>query len=130
MICTVPTISCFELNKRTPTHVIVLYKTILIYTHHHDNPTTDFSLLTLYTPHHFSTLHIASKILTSKAFYDPVTQLYIFCPLTTTFNDEESLPFIIPHEFIQPIKIPILEFIPITKYNHKIYNLIQNKNSH
>ena len=58
--------------------------------------------------------------------YDPVTQMYIFCPITKTFNDEESRPFISPHEFIQPIKIPILEFIHNTKYNLKIYNLIQN----
>ena len=58
--------------------------------------------------------------------YDPVAQMYIFCPITTTFNDEELRPFIIPHEFIQPIEIPILEFIHNTKYNHKIYNLIQN----
>ena len=35
-------------------------------------------------------------------------------------------PFPIPHEFIQPIEIPILEFIHNTKYNHKIYNFIQN----
>ena len=33
-----------------------------------------------------------------------------------TFNDED----------IQPIETPILEFIHKTKYNHKIYNLIQN----
>ena len=52
--------------------------------------------------------------------------MYIFCPLTKTLNDEESRPFIIPHEFIQPIEIPILEFIHNTKYNHKINNLIQN----
>ena len=58
--------------------------------------------------------------------YDPVTQMYIFCPITKTFNDEESRPFIIPHEFVQPIEIPILEFIHNTKYNHKIYTLIQN----
>ena len=58
--------------------------------------------------------------------YDPVTQVFIFCPITKTFNDEESRPFLIPHEFIQPIEIPILEFIHNTKYNHKIYNLIQN----
>ena len=58
--------------------------------------------------------------------YDPVTQMYIFCPLTRTFNDEESRLFIIPHEFIQPIEIPILEFIHNTKYNHQLYNLIQN----
>ena len=52
--------------------------------------------------------------------------MYIFCPITKTFNDEESKAFIIQHEFIQPIKIPILEFIHNTKYIHKIYNLIQN----
>ena len=58
--------------------------------------------------------------------YDPITQMYIFSPITKTFQDEESRPFIIPHEFIQPIEIPILEFIHKTKYNHKLYNLIQN----
>ena len=52
--------------------------------------------------------------------------MYIFCPITKTFKDEESRTFIIPHEFVQPIEIPILEFIHSTKYNHKIYNLIQN----
>ena len=52
--------------------------------------------------------------------------MYIFCPITKTFNAEESRPFLIPHEFIQPIEIPILEFIHNTKYNHKLYNLIQN----
>ena len=58
--------------------------------------------------------------------YDPVTQMYIFCPLTKTFNDEESRPLINPHEYIQPMEVPILEFIHNNKYNHKIYNLIQN----
>ena len=58
--------------------------------------------------------------------YDPVTQMYIFCPLTKTFNDEESRPLIIPHEYIQPKELPILEIIHKTDYNHKIYNLIQN----
>ena len=58
--------------------------------------------------------------------YDPITQMYIFCPITKTFDAEESRPFLIPHEFIQPIEILILEFIHNTKYNHKIYNLIQN----
>ena len=52
--------------------------------------------------------------------------MYTFCPITKTFNAEESTPLLIPLEFIQPIEIPILEFIPNTKYNHKIYNLIQN----
>ena len=58
--------------------------------------------------------------------YDPITQMYIFCLITKTFQDEESRPFIIPHEFIQPIEIPILEFIHNTKYIHELYNLIQN----
>ena len=58
--------------------------------------------------------------------YDPVTQMYIFYPITKTFHDEESRPFIIPHEFLQPIEVPILEFIHNTEYNHKNYNLIQN----
>ena len=58
--------------------------------------------------------------------YDPVTQMYIFCPITKTFNAEESRPFLVPHEFIQPIEIPILEFIHNTKHNHKEYNLNQN----
>ena len=58
--------------------------------------------------------------------YDPITQIYIFCPLTKTFNDKKSRPLIIPHEYFQPIEVPILEFIHNTKYNQKIYNLIQN----
>ena len=58
--------------------------------------------------------------------YYPNTQMFLFCPLTKTFNDEESRPLIILHEYIQPIEIPILEFIHKTKCNHIIYNLIQN----
>ena len=46
--------------------------------------------------------------------------------LTKTFNDKESRPLIIPHDYIQPIEVPILEIIHNTKYNHKINNLIQN----
>ena len=57
---------------------------------------------------------------------DPVHQMYIFCPITKTFQDEESRPFLNPHEFLQPIEIHILEFIHNTKFNLKIYNLIQN----
>ena len=53
--------------------------------------------------------------------------MYIFCPLTKTFKVEESQPLIVPHEYIQPIEISILEFIHNTKYNHKLYNLIQNR---
>ena len=52
--------------------------------------------------------------------------MHIFCPLTKTFNEEESRPLIVPHEYIQPIEKPLLEFIHKTRYNHEIYNLIQN----
>ena len=51
--------------------------------------------------------------------------MYIFCPLTKTFNEEETRPLIVPHEYIQPTEKPFLEFTHNTKYNHKIYNLIQ-----
>ena len=43
-----------------------------------------------------------------------------------TFNDEEYRPLIVPLEYSQPIEVPILKFMHNTKYNHKIYNLIQN----
>ena len=52
--------------------------------------------------------------------------MYIFCPLTKTFNDEEARPLVVPYKYIQPIEVPILEFILNTKYNHKFYNLLQN----
>ena len=54
--------------------------------------------------------------------------MYIFCPLTKTFNVEESRPLIVRHEYIQPVEIPILEFIHKTKYNHKVFNLTQHTN--
>ena len=53
--------------------------------------------------------------------------MYIFCTLTKTFNDGESRPLIVPHEYIQPKEVPILEFILNTKYNHKIFYLFQNR---
>ena len=58
--------------------------------------------------------------------YDSITQMYIFCPLTKTFNVEESRPLIVPNEYIQPVKVPNLEFIHNTKYDHKLFNLIQS----
>ena len=54
--------------------------------------------------------------------------MYIFCPLTKTFYVEESRPLIVPHDYIQPVEISILEFIHNTKYNHKLFNLIQQTN--
>ena len=52
----------------------------------------------------------------------------MFCPLTKTFNVKESRPLIISHENIQPVEVPILELIHNTKYNHKLFNLIQHTN--
>ena len=128
-ICTVPTILYYALNKRTHIHIIVLYKIILIYTLlKTTSPSFSVSELKIHVTifHNFTYCIKDTNLYGILRNYDPVTQMYIFCPITKTFNDEESRPFLIPHEFIQPIEIPILEFIHNTKYNHKIYNLIQN----
>ena len=58
--------------------------------------------------------------------YDPITQMYIFCPLNKLINLDKSLAMIIPHEFLQPFEVPIEEFTYNTRYNQKIYNLIEN----
>ena len=52
--------------------------------------------------------------------------MYILCPLTRTFNVDESRPLIVPHKCIQPVEVLILDCIHDTNYNHKLYNLIQN----
>ena len=58
--------------------------------------------------------------------YDPITQMYIFCPLSKLSNVDVSHSLIIPHGFLQPVEVPILEFIYNTRNNQKLYNLIQN----
>ena len=50
----------------------------------------------------------------------------MFCSLAKTFNIEEYRPLIVPHEHIQPVKVSTLEFIHNTKFNHKLFNYIQN----
>ena len=35
--------------------------------------------------------------------YNPIRQMYIFCPLTRTFSVNESRHLIVPHEYIQPV---------------------------
>ena len=130
-ICTAHTILCCALNKHTHILIIVSSKITLTYTLPPDNHTIVFPIHQFpNTPHHsFLTSHIAIKDTNLHGIlrnYDPITQMYIFCPITKTFNAEESRPFLIPHEFVQPIEIPILEFIHNTKFNHKLYNLIQN----
>ena len=47
--------------------------------------------------------------------YDPITQMYIFCPLTKNFIVDESRPLIVPHKLLQPVEIPILEFNHYTR---------------
>ena len=59
--------------------------------------------------------------------YDPIRQMYTFCPLTRSFDVDDSSPLINPHEYIQPVEILILENIHNVNYHHKLYNLIQNK---
>ena len=36
--------------------------------------------------------------------YDPIRQMYIFCPLTRTFNVDESRPLVVPYDFYSPSK--------------------------
>ena len=50
--------------------------------------------------------------------------MYIFCPLTKSFDVNDSRPLFVPHEYIQPIEITIVEYIHNTKNNHNIYNVI------
>ena len=56
--------------------------------------------------------------------YDPIAKMYTFCPLTKIFNVDESRPLIVPHEFLEPVEIPILEFI------HNIKNFITSFKIH
>ena len=58
--------------------------------------------------------------------YDPVRQMFIFCPLTNNFPLEDARPIIMPHEYIQPIEVALLENIHNIKINHKLFNLIQS----
>ena len=57
--------------------------------------------------------------------YNPITQMYILCPLTKLLIVDESRPLIVPHEFLQPAEVPILEFICNTRYNHKLLTLFK-----
>ena len=50
----------------------------------------------------------------------------LFIKSSYVFNVDESRPLIVPHKNIQPVGIPILEYIPNIKFKHKFYNLIQN----
>ena len=58
--------------------------------------------------------------------YDPIRRMYIFFPLTRTFNVDEPRQQIVSHEYKQPVEVPILEYVHKNNYNHKLCNLIQN----
>ena len=114
------------------THIYTYYRfenNITHCIHHYDNRTIGInSLIPNTLQHSFLTSHILLKILTSKASTEIMISSHrsIFCTLTKTFNVGESRPLVVPHEFLQHIEVPILEFIHNTKYNHKPFNLIQN----
>ena len=89
-----------------------LYFLTILLIHQHDNFTLDINTLTLKTPHHFFlTSSIVLKILPTR--YPPKLRshhpdVYKFCPLTKLLNVDEARPLIVPHEFLQPVKVPIL----------------------
>ena len=111
------------------THTYTYYKFIQ---HHYTLYTPSYTIidiiiLTPNIPHlSFLTSLIVLKILTSKASSEFMTPSHIL-PLTKTFNVDEFWPLIVPQEFLQPVEVPILEFIHNTRCNHKLYNFIQNK---
>ena len=57
--------------------------------------------------------------------YVPTRLMYVFCPLSKCFDVEESSSIIVPHGYIQPIQVQILEYIHNTKYNRKLYKPVQ-----
>ena len=51
---------------------------------------------------------------------DPIRQMYIFCP------NFSRLMNAVHYKYMQPVEVPILEYIHNTNYKHKTYNLIEN----
>ena len=56
--------------------------------------------------------------------YDPVRQMYIFCPLTNSFLLGDSR--LSSSQYIHPIEIALQEKIHNCKFNQILYNLIQH----
>ena len=56
---------------------------------------------------------------------DPTRQMYIFFPVTNKFPIDDARPLIVLHREKQPIEITLLKNHN-TKFNHKLYSLIQN----
>ena len=120
-------------KQKTHIHTYTYYKFIQ---HHYttntpsQNPHHRFQFINSnYTSPFFLNFTYCNKDTNMQAilrYYDPIRQNYIFCPITRTFVFDESRPLIVPHEYIQPVEIPILEYIHNIKQNHKLYNLIRN----
>ena len=118
-------------NKQT--HTYIYYK---FFQHHYttntpsQNPQHRFTFInSKYTYPFFLKLNLLQKKDTStqgiSRNYDSIRQLYIFCALTKCFSVKQSRPLIVPHKYIQPIEVQILEYFHNTKYNHNLYNTIQ-----
>ena len=109
--------SCFELNKHTYTY----YK----FNQHHytlNTPARQPQQISMinskYTSPFFLNFTYCIKDTNLQGTlrnYDPNTQMYIFCPLTKLLIVDKSRPLIVPHEFLQPVEVPILEFIYNTR---------------
>ena len=68
VICSVHTMSCYELNKHTRTLTTSSSNTITLSIHQHDKLTIDINTINLKTPHQFClTSPIVLKTLTYKA---------------------------------------------------------------
>ena len=83
------------------------------------NPQHQFQFINAkYTSPFFLKLTYCIKDTNMQGFirhYEPIRQMYIFCPLIRTFNVDESRPLIVPYEYIQPVEVPILECIGTLK---------------
>ena len=116
---------CYAQNKLTHTITTNSYNTITQLIHYQEKHTTDFNRKSI-PPKKFQffKLQIHFTIFLNFTFcikdtnlqgivgnYDPIRQMYIVCPLTRTFNVDESRPLIFPHEYIRPVEMLILEYV-------------------
>ena len=121
--------------KTKPTHTYTYYKFIqrhYIHISPSRNPRHRFMFNnSTYTSPYFLSFTYCIKSLELHGIlrnYNPVREMYIFCPLTNTFPQEDARPIILPHESIQPIEVALLKNIPKMNLKHKLCSLTQNTN--
>ena len=88
-----------------------------------------FSINSKYTSSYFLNFTYCLKITNIHGIlrnHVPMRQKCFFLPTKQILDVEESRALTITHEYIQPIKVHILENIHNNKCNHQLYNLIQN----